>query len=138
MVIPYTQGIAESFKKICSRHGIKAYFKGNTAIKQLLWKPKDQDHKDKKSGIIYSYQCGDISCSEEHIGETSRTLRKRYKEHPKQPFSIHVHIQQTGHNSTANNFNIFGREEQGLVRTIKEAIYIDLHKGTQSNTKYEH
>ena len=37
-------------------------------------KPKDRDPKDQKSGVIYSYQCGDITCSKEYIGKTSRTL----------------------------------------------------------------
>ena len=56
--------------------------------------------------------------------ETSRTLSKRYREHLKQPSPIHVDIQQTGHTATNNNFNITGREDQGLASTIKESIYI--------------
>ena len=36
-------------------------------------KPKDQDPKDNKSGIIYSYQCNHLDCDEEYIGETART-----------------------------------------------------------------
>ena len=95
-------------------------------------KPKDQDPKDKKSGVIYSYQCGDIACGKEYIGETSRTLRERYQEHLKQLSPIHAHIQQTGHNPSSNNFNIIGREEQGLARTIKEAIYIRVNNPTLS------
>ena len=58
VVIPYTQGIAESFKNICGKYGIQTYFKGNTTIKQTLMKPKDQDPNDKKSGVIYSYKWG--------------------------------------------------------------------------------
>ena len=46
-------------------------------LKQLLVKPKDQDPKDKNSGVIYSYQCGEITWDEEYIGETSRTLGGR-------------------------------------------------------------
>ena len=41
-----------------------------------------------------------------------------------------MHIQQTGHNPTTNNFNIIGREDQGLARTIKEAIYIRVNNPT--------
>ena len=40
----------------------------------MLVRPKDQDPKEKKSGVICSYQCGAIDCGEEYIGETSRTL----------------------------------------------------------------
>ena len=88
-----------------------------------MW-PKYQDPKDRRSRVIYSYKCHDITCSEEYIEETSRSLGERYKEHVKQPSPIHVHIQQTGHNTTTNNFNIIGREDRDLARTIKEAIYI--------------
>ena len=97
VVIPYTQGTAKGFKIICGKHGIKVHFKGNTTIKQLLMKPKDQDPKEKKSGVIYSYQCTNIACNEEYIGETARTLGERHKEHLKHPSPIHAHIQQTGH-----------------------------------------
>ena len=92
VVIPYTQGTAKGFKNICGKYGIQVHFKGNTTIKQLLMKPKDQDSKEKKSGIIYSYQCTNIACDEEYIEETSRTLRERHKEHLKQPSPIHAHI----------------------------------------------
>ena len=109
----------ESLKNTCGKYGIQTYFKGNSTIKQVLMKPKD-----KKSVIIYSFQCNHIACDEEYIGDTARTLGERYKEHLKQPSPIHVHIQQTGHNTTDTSFNSIGREDQGLARTIKESIYI--------------
>ena len=132
------QGITESFKNICGKYDIQTYFKGNITLKQVFMKPKDKDPKDKKSGIIYSYQCGDIACDEEYIGETTRTLGERYREPLEQPSPIYVHIQQTGHNSTANNFNIIGREDQDLARTIKEAISIRVNNPTlnRNNGKY--
>ena len=43
IVIPYTKGIAKSIKQICGKYGIQVHFKGNTTIKQILMKPKDQD-----------------------------------------------------------------------------------------------
>ena len=61
---------------------------------------------------------------EEYIGETSRALEETFREHLKQPSLIYVHMQQTGHNSALDNFSILGREDQGLTRAIKEAIYI--------------
>ena len=91
---------------------------------------KDQDPMAKKSGVIYSYQCNNIACDEESIGETARTLGVRHKEHLKQPSPIYTHIQQTGHNITDNSFNIIGREDQGKARTIKESIYIRVNNPT--------
>ena len=43
IVIPYTQGLGESIKKICSRYGIQTHFKGNSTIKNLLFSLKDKD-----------------------------------------------------------------------------------------------
>ena len=100
IVIPYTRWLVESFKNIGGKYGIQTYFKGNTTIKQGLMKPKDQDPKERKCGVIYSFWCNHIACDEEYIGETARTLGERCKEHLKQPSPIHVHIQQTGHNTT--------------------------------------
>ena len=61
-------------KHICGNYGIQVHFKGNTTITQVLMKPKDQDPRDNKSGVIYSFQCSNIVCNEKYIGETSGTL----------------------------------------------------------------
>ena len=120
----------ESFKHICGKYGIRVHFKGNTTIKQVFVKPKDKHPKDNKSGVIYSFQCNNITCNEEYIGETARTLGERHKEHLKQGSPVCVHIQQTGHTITDTNFNIIGREDQGQARTIKESIFIRVNNPT--------
>ena len=130
IVIPYTQELGGNIKKICSKYGIKAHFKGNRTLKQLLVKPKDQDPMDKKNGDIYMYQCGELACNEEYIGETSWTLGERYREHLKEPSAIHAHTTQTVHNTTPDNFKIIGREEHGLARTIMESVYIRVNNPT--------
>ena len=124
IVIPQTQGLGESSKKICSKYGIQTLFNGNRTIKELLVKPKDKDPMEKKSGAIYLYQHGELMCDEEYIGETSRTLGERYKEHLKEPSPIHVHNTQTGQSFIPENFNIIERQDHSLARTIKESIYI--------------
>ena len=93
-------------------------------------KPKDKDPKDSKSGVIYSYQCPHLDCNEEYIGETSRTLGERRREHLKQPFPIHGHAQTTGHSIENSNFNIIGREDWEQASTIKESIYIRVNNPT--------
>ena len=124
------QGTSKSFKTHCGKYGIKVHLKGNTTIKQLLMKPKDQDPMEKKSGVIYSYHCNNLACDEEYIGDTARTLGERCRDHLKQPSPIHAHIQQTGHNIADNSFNIIDREDQGQARTIKESIYIRVKNST--------
>ena len=124
IVIPYTQGLCESIKKICGRYGIQTHFKGGRTFKNLLVSPKDKDPMVNQSRAIYWYQCGDLGCDEEYIGETSRSFGERYKEHLKAPSAIHHHSSQTGHPTNHNNFQIIGREVHNLARNIKESIYI--------------
>ena len=78
IVIPYIR-LCESIKKICGRYGIQTHFKGGRTIKNLLVSPKDKDLMVNQSGAIYRYQCGDLGCDDEYIGETSRTFGKDTK-----------------------------------------------------------
>ena len=89
--------------------------------------PKDQDAIQKKSGVIYRYQCDRVECDEEYIGESSRTFGDRFKEHLKAPSPIYDHQNITGHNVTLDNFSIVWREDQNLCRWIKEALYIRIN-----------
>ena len=132
IVIPYTQGLCESIKKICGRYGIQTHFKGGRTIKNLLVSPKDKDPMVNQSGAIYWYQCGDLGCDDEYIGETSRTFGERYKEHLKAPSYIHHHSSQTGHPTNLNNFQIIERGHN-LARNIKESIYIRVINPTLNN-----
>ena len=42
IVIPHTQGLCESIKKICGRYGIQTHFKGVKTIRNLLVSPQGQ------------------------------------------------------------------------------------------------
>ena len=85
IVIPYTQGLCKSIKKSCSRYGIQTHFKGSSTNKNLLVSPKDKDPMTNKSGAIYWFQCGELTCDDEYIGETSRTFGERFKNTYKNP-----------------------------------------------------
>ena len=61
---------------------------------------------------------------EEYIGESARTFAERFKEHEKAPSPIYDHFNISGQNVTIDNFSIVGREDQNLMRNIKEALYI--------------
>ena len=85
---------------------------------------------ENKSGTIYWFQFGDLACDEEYIGKTTMTFGERFKEHLKEPSPIHNHSQYTGHTATQDNFQIIGREDHGIARTIKESIYIGVNNPT--------
>ena len=75
-------------------------------------------------GVIYRFKCNRVECNEEYIGESARNFGERFKEHQKAPSPIHDHINISGHNVCIEDFSILAREDQNLLRTIKEAIYI--------------
>ena len=85
--------------------------------------PKHKDPKLSKSGVIYTYKCPTINCTEEYIGESGRTLGDRYKEHLKAPSPIHLHTSPMGHPVSSECFSIVDRESQGMARNSKEAMY---------------
>ena len=124
MVVPYYKGLSESLKTACSKHGAQVYFKGDITIKNLLVAPKDKDPILRKSGVIYRYKCDRVECDEEYIGEWSRTFGERFKEHQKATSPICDHHNITGHNISIDSLCIVVREDQNLIRTIKEALYI--------------
>ena len=54
----------------------------------------------------------------------------RFKEHLKKSSPIHHHSNNTGHPTTQHNFQIIGREGQGLARNIKESIFMRVNNLT--------
>ena len=94
IVVTYSQGIRESVKNICKKHGVDVHFKGGLTLKNILVSPKDKDNITSKSSVIYSYTHGEIDCDEEYIGESGRTFGERYKEHLKARSPIFLHQKQ--------------------------------------------
>ena len=85
------------------------YFKGGSAIKDLLVHPKDKDNILQKSGVIYRYRCWRVDCNEEYIGESGRTFDERFREHMRTPSPILDHHNITGHEVSLDNFTLVGR-----------------------------
>ena len=126
IVIPYAQGICESIKNICEKHGVAVHFNGGQTLKNILVSPKDKDVMASKN----SYSCGRIDCEEEYIGESGRTFGERFKEHLKAQSPIFGHQNSSGYDTTMENFEIIDREENSLARTIKESMYIRVSNPT--------
>ena len=78
IVVPYSQGLYESYKTMCSKYGVQVHFKEGNTLKNLLMFPKDREVITKQSNIIYWFKCGRTEC-DEYIGESARTFEERYK-----------------------------------------------------------
>ena len=112
----YSQGLCKSIKRICRKYGIQTHFKGNSNIKNVLVSPREKDQMVNKSGAIHWFQCSE--------------LWEIFREHLKDPSSIHHHSSNIGHPISQNNFQIVGREGHGLARNIKESIFIRVNNPT--------
>ena len=138
VVVPYVKGTSESFKNTLQKYGINVYFKGGTTIKSTLMKPKDQDQKMKKSGVIYRVRCD--SCSDNYVGESGRVFEDRFKEHLKAPSPIYLHHSKSGHPlPSENNVDILAREGHSFSRQIKESMFIRTNNPSMNRNigKYE-
>ena len=130
IVVPYTKGLCERYKTICSKYGVQVYCKGVNTLKNLLMFPKDKEAITKQNNIIYWYKCGRAESDDEYIGESAKTFEERYKGHLKAPSPIFEHKYATGYTTSVENFKIIAREGHSMVRTIKEAIYIRVNSLT--------
>ena len=50
IVVPFSKGLSESFKKLCDKVGVKAHYKGGNTIRNVLVALKDKDKITQKSG----------------------------------------------------------------------------------------
>ena len=72
-MVPYTNGLSENMKNICSKHRIQMYFRGGRIIKNLPVTPKDEDHFTKMNGVIYRCKCDRVKC-DKYIGQYSKSF----------------------------------------------------------------
>ena len=103
IVMPYTQGLCKSIKKICGRYGIQIHFKGNSTIENLMVSPKDKDPMVNAKVAPYTgSSVVTLPAMMNIYEETSRTFGERFKEHLKDPPPIHHHSSNTGHPTSLN------------------------------------
>jgi hypothetical protein len=123
--IPYVRGVSENMSKIVRRYGVTTYFKPFNTIRSQLVRPKDKTSDLKKCGIIYELKCS--QCEATYVGETSRALETRLKEHKRQKGTLTAvgeHLQQTGHKLTEDSKCVLARQDSFWPRKKHEAIEI--------------
>ena len=124
--VPYFPGLREAFKKIFKYMTVQVCFKGVNTLKSLLMHPKDKVPTSQKKDIVYHWECQADSCSSSYIGETSRSLGERVKEHSKSSTSaILKHCTNFHHPlPSIKNFSIIDKDSSQITREAKEAIHI--------------
>ena len=124
--VPYFPGLSEAFKKIFKYTAVQVCFKGVNTLKSLLMHPKDKVPTHQKKDVVYHWECQVDSCSSSYIGETSRSLGKRVKEHSKSSTSaILKHCTDFHHPlPSIKNFSIIDKDSSQITWETKQAIQI--------------
>jgi hypothetical protein len=79
VTLPYVQGLTERVSRTLRKFNVNVGVKPGTTIRQLLVHPKDKVIKEKTAEVVYVIPCK--NCKESYVGETSRQLGVRVKEH---------------------------------------------------------
>ena len=124
--VPYFPGLSESYKKIFKYMPIQVCFKGVNTLKSMLMHPKDKISNDQKKDLVYHWECKADGCNSSYIGETSRALDERVKEHSKSTtLAILKHCKDLHHPlPSILDFNIIDKDPSQITRKAKEAIHI--------------
>ncbi|KAI8510307.1 hypothetical protein Bbelb_112230 [Branchiostoma belcheri] len=136
ITIPYVQGVSEKLRRIFQNFNIATNFKPHSTLRQRLVHPKDRPHKGTKANVIYRLKCEEPDCNNTYIGETSRPLKVRYKEHCRPSANgyssaIFHHLQHNqGHSFKLESTDVLDRETRWWERGVKEAIYERMYNPT--------
>ena len=135
------------------KHNINTPVKPHTKLRQLIVRPKDTIHQDKKCDVIYEIPC--LSCNKTYVGETGRPFSTRKKEHQKEceketanrqtrtikeqalqenlKSAISDHCKRETHIMDWDNARVIRAESNKFHRWIREAIEIRKRAPTSMN-----
>ncbi|KAJ8912833.1 hypothetical protein NQ315_014416 [Exocentrus adspersus] len=131
MTIPYIPRISERLKRLGNEFNIRTTFKTNNTLRSILThtKPKNKDQNEKN--CIYKIPC---QCGKHYIGETSRPLDVRVKEHKNYVRDYQVdrshlakHVWDNGHQINWKQASIIQKEPNFGKRKLKESACIKLN-----------
>ena len=122
--LPYIQGLSEELQRIFGDHGITVFHRPFNTIRSMLVHPKDKTEKQDKCGVVYQVPCA--SCPSTYIGETARSMGKRYEEHAKsdKESAVREHTLSSGHSISFEDVRILACETHYNSRKIREALEI--------------
>ena len=107
-------------RKIFKYMAVQVCFKGVNTLKSLLMHPKDKVPTSQKD-IVYHWECQADICSSSYIGETSRSLGERVKEHAKSSTSAILKHHTDFHHPllSIKNFSIINKDSSQITREAK-------------------
>ena len=124
--LPYVCGISERIKKVLQEHRICASLKPTNQLRSMLVNVKDKTPRDKRSHLVYGFQCPEKDCDHTYVGETQQALKKRMSQHRRPApdntpdSAIYTHLSTSGHSFRDKDVVILDTEERWHERGVKE------------------
>ena len=121
--------MSEAIQRVLREVDIRVVYRPHTTLKQLLVHPKDPIDLEKKTNVVYQIPCS--SCSASYIGQTSRALDTRLKEHKKavekgdtSTSAVAEHVWLQGNQMDFKNSTILAQEADCHQRCYMESWLI--------------
>ena len=134
--MPYIQGLTEPLTRYMRAQGVMVHQKPLSKLRDLLVAPKDPVDTLDKTGVVYHIPCGD--CDSRYVGETSRSLRARLKEHTRTSSPVGAHAQELQHTINFDQVKILDTDPDWFTRGVREAIYITTHQSDLNRDRGRH
>ena len=130
LVLPYEERFFKFIRPLGRIYNLKFVAKPTNTIRKALMHVKDKTPLENKCNVIYEIPCSD---GKTYIGETSRPLHQRIKEHKEalrnlksQSSAIVEHITSSVNVAPMwNEVKVLATEDDWKKRRIKEALWIE-------------
>ena len=105
--------MSEKIARTLGQFDINVAHKPVKTIGSILKKPKDKFDQDLSTGVVYKINCK--NCEKLYIGQTSRALRSRTKEHKRAALTcdknslLAQHCMKNNHKFDFNNVKVIDR-----------------------------
>ena len=125
--VPCIKGTSERLQRAFKSHEVTLVNKPFNSLRSQLVRVKDKTENLKKFGTVYHIHCE--QCDKDYVGETSRLLETRVKEHLSRDSSaVHEHFKLTGHSVDSSKTKVLATENNTFKRRIRKAIMIRSRK----------
>ena len=134
--MPYIQGITEPITRYMRSQGVMVHPKPHSKLRDLLVAPKDPVNILDRTGVVYHIKCGD--CPSGYVGETSRALGTRIKEHTKPSSPVGAHAKDHHHHICFDQVKILDSDQDWFNRGVREAIQIAIKPSDLNRDRGRH
>ena len=136
IIVPFLKNLNKKIKTISQKFNCATVNKNTKKLTNLIRLGKDKLNDFEKSGIVYKIDCKD--CTSTYIGQSSRQLIRRVKEHErdvknkKSSSAIYNHVKETGHKINFKKPNIIDQEKNKRKRCFSEMLNIHFNQNTMN------